>query len=234
MPNALRDHATGRFERVAHRGTPRELMENTLPGFLRALDRGADAVELDAHVTKDGVVVVHHDAEAGTPARLIAGTQWNELALIDLGGGARIPRLDDVLQVLGDRGTIYVELKGRDIEDAVIPVCRHFGRRFALHSFDLDAMTRVAQKAPDLPRGILLDQDIAHPAEALREAANRIGPRDVWPHWSLVDEAFVRAAHDLGTRVVVWTVNSRSAAIALVALGVDAICSDDLRLLAKL
>jgi glycerophosphoryl diester phosphodiesterase len=207
-------------------------MENTLPGFLRALDRAADAVELDAHVTKDGVAVVHHDETVDS--RPITGTQWKELALIDVGGGARIPRLDDVLQALGDRATVYVELKGRDIEDVVIPVCRHFGRRFALHSFDHDAVARVAQKAPDLPRGILLDQDVARPAEALRQAANRIGLRDVWPHWSLVDEEFVRAAHDLGTRVIVWTVNSRASAIDLVALGVDAICSDDVRLLANL
>ena len=223
-----------RIERVAHRGTPQELMENTLPGFLRALDRGADAVELDTHVTKDGVVVVHHDEVVGASPRPIAKTRWKELAQIDLGGGARIPRLDDVLQAVADRAAVYVELKGRDIEDAVIPVCRHFGRRFALHSFDHDAIARVARKAPDLPRGILLDQDVTRPIEALRGAGDRLGPRDVWPHWSLVDEDFVRVAHDLGTRVIVWTVNAREAATNLAAIGVDAICSDDVRLLANL
>jgi len=229
MPNAP---PVGRFERVAHRGMPRDVMENTLPGFLRAVDAGADAVELDAHVTQDGVVVVHHDDAVGS--RPIAHTLWEELADIDLGKGFRVPRLDDVMQALGDRVTVYVELKGKDIEDVVIPVCRQFGNRFALHSFDHNAMERVAQKAPDLPRGILLDRDVKQPVDELRAAASRVGPRDVWPHWSLVDEAFVRAAHDLRTRVIAWTVNSRPAAEALIALGVDAICTDDVRLLANL
>jgi glycerophosphoryl diester phosphodiesterase len=211
---------------------PRDVMENTLPGFLRAVDAGADAVELDAHVTKDGVVVVHHDDAVGS--KPIAQTQWKQLAELDLGHGSRVPRLDDVMRAIGDSATVYVELKGKDIEDVVIPVCRQFGRRFALHSFDHSAMARVARKAPDLPRGILLDRDVTRPVDVLRAAANDVGPRDVWPHWSLVDEAFVRAAHDLGTRVIAWTVNSRAAATTLVALGVDAICTDDVRLLANL
>ena len=46
--------ATRKVERVAHRGSPRERLENTLPSFLLALEHGADAVELDAHVKSDG------------------------------------------------------------------------------------------------------------------------------------------------------------------------------------
>ena len=49
------------MEIIAHRGTPRELPENSLPGFARALEAGAQGIELDVHLTADGVVVVHHD-----------------------------------------------------------------------------------------------------------------------------------------------------------------------------
>ena len=48
--------------RIAHRGMPRRLRENTLPSFAAALAAGADGIELDVHATSDGVVVVHHDA----------------------------------------------------------------------------------------------------------------------------------------------------------------------------
>ena len=48
-------------ELIGHRGAPRERPENTIASFLRALDLGADAIELDVHATRDGVVVVHHD-----------------------------------------------------------------------------------------------------------------------------------------------------------------------------
>src|SRR5439155_7107203 len=62
-----------RVQRIAHRGAKREFPENTLPAFQRAFERGADAIELDVHATRDGVVVVHHDAELGRYAKDMAG-----------------------------------------------------------------------------------------------------------------------------------------------------------------
>jgi glycerophosphoryl diester phosphodiesterase len=102
-----------RFERVAHRGSPKERTENTLPGFLLAIDHGADAVELDVHATKDGEVVVHHDE--AVQRMVIAQSAWRDLSRIDLGDGDRIPRLRDVLEAIGDRAAVYIELKGRGI-----------------------------------------------------------------------------------------------------------------------
>jgi glycerophosphoryl diester phosphodiesterase len=231
MPSP-RPASKSRFERVAHRGSPKEHTENTLPGFLLAIEHGADAVELDVHATKDGEVVVHHDE--AVQRRLIAQSAWNELSQIDLGDGDRIPRLRDVLEAIGDRAAVYIELKGRGIEDAVIDVARKYGRRFALHSFDHDAVARLMQKAPGIPRGVLLERDIPKPTDQLRRAVERTQPRDVWPHWRLVNEHFVRVAHELGTRVIVWTVNSPGTAEILVSLGVDALCTDDVKILASL
>lgn len=221
-----------RFERVAHRGSPKELPENTLSGFLLALEHGADAIELDVHVTKDRVVVVHHDDSV--QGHVLAQAKWPELSKVDLGDGARIPRLQDVLQAIGDRAVVYIELKGQAIEKETIEMARKFGRRFALHSFDHEAIGRVGRMAPDIPRGVLLDRDTPRPMDALRQVAAHIRPRDVWPHWSLVNEPFVRLAHELGTRVVVWTVNSPGTAGIFVSLGVDGICTDDVTLLANL
>ncbi|HEU4995885.1 MAG TPA: glycerophosphodiester phosphodiesterase [Gemmatimonadaceae bacterium] len=223
-----------RLERVAHRGSPRARPENTLPGFLLALEHGADAVELDAHVTRDGVAVVHHDdSVAGVP---IAGVRWPDLADVDLGRGARIPRLSDVLTAVGDRARVYVELKGRNIENVVIDVVRRHGHEFALHSFDHAAIARVAAKAPDMPTGVLLDKGTHSPvAELVRIVEEtKPHPRDVWPHWSLVNTQFVRAAHQHDMRVVVWTVNSAEVARGLSTLHVDGVCTDDLTIFANL
>jgi len=224
--------APARFERVGHRGAPKERTENTLPGFLLALERDADAVELDVHVTLDGEVVVHHDPTVNR--KPIAQTPWRDLSQIDLGGGDRIPRLRDVLEAIGTRASVYIELKGLAVEDQVISVAKTFGHTYALHSFDHDAIRRVAQKAPDIARGILLDRGTLRPTDALRQAVERSRPRDVWPHWSLVNEQFVRVAHELKTRVIVWTVNSPGTAEILVSLGADALCTDDLQILANL
>lgn len=221
-----------RVELVAHRGMPRERMENTLPSFERALDRGADAIELDVHVSADGVVVVHHDDTVrGAP---ILRTAWRDLSAIDLGGGARIPTLETVLQLVGDRATVYIELKGERVETPAIVAARKWGRRFAMHSFDHAAVERVAAAAPDIPRGVLLDRNTAHAAVAMRTAVARTGARDVWPHWSLVDASFMIAARELGVRVIVWTVNAPGTARALRDGGVSGICTDDVSLLANL
>src|SRR2546423_1536380 len=106
---------SARFERIAHRGAPRELRENTLPGFLLAIERGADAVELDVHVTRDDRVVVHHDATVGR--LVIAHASWDELRRVDLADGARVPLLEDVLDSVADRATVYVEMKAASGED---------------------------------------------------------------------------------------------------------------------
>lgn len=221
-----------RFERVAHRGSPREMRENTLPGFLLALRHGADAVELDVHVTSDGTVVVHHDPDV--QGHRIAATPWTVLSGLDLGEEQRIPTLADVLDAIGGRAGVYIEMKGEGTEEATISVARKRGMRFALHSFDHDAIERAARRAPDIARGVLLGGDIQAPIARMREAVARTRARDVWPHWSLVDARFMAAAIQLGVRVICWTVNAGDKAGHLRTLGVSAVCTDDVRLLANL
>ena len=221
-----------RVERIGHRGIPAQRLENTLAGFVLAVELGADAVELDTHVSADGVVVVHHDETVA--GRTIAVTPWTELSTIDLGGGERMPTLDEVLVALQGRATVYVELKGVSIEDQVVAAVRKHSASVALHSFDHAAIERVQTSAPDIPRGILLDRAVTNPIQAMRRAVERTGARDVWPHWSLVSSDLVKAAGELGCRTIVWTVNTAERAKHLQSLGVTGICGDDVRLLVNL
>ncbi len=208
------------------------MRENTLPGFLLALKHGADAVELDVHVTPDGTVVVHHDPDV--QGHRIAVTTWEVLSGLALGDERRIPTLAEVLDAIAGRATVYIELKGEAAEDATIGVVRKHGKHVALHSFDHDAVERAARRAPDIARGVLLDRGIDSPITRMREAAARTRARDVWPHWSLVDAKFMAAATQLGVRVICWTVNAGNKAAYLRGLGVSGICTDDVRLLANL
>ena len=221
-----------RLERIGHRGIPAERVENTLAGFTLALDLGAHAIELDTHVSSDGVVVVHHDETVQGQA--ISSLTWKALSAIDLGEGARIPTLDEVLVAVGKRGTVYVEIKGSGIEKAVVAAIRGHSTAVALHSFDQAAVERVSQLAPDVPRGILLDRAVSNPIQTMKRAVERTGARDVWPHWSLVSADLVSAAGELGARVIVWTVNTPDRASHLRSLGVAGICTDDVRILVNL
>ena len=224
------------FERIGHRGAPRELPENSLEGFLRALERGADAVELDVHATHDGVCVVHHDAELArhlaTPlaGRPIVSLTWSELQRVEIAPRVCVPSLDEVLRAIGSRAMVYVEIKGHGIEKSVVEVIARAGTRCAVHSFDHDVIARVARLAPTLRRGILFDE---RPVD-VRHAMIAASAADVWPHWKLIDETLAHVIHESRGRVIAWTVNELSAAEHLLAMGIDGICTDDLRALSPL
>jgi glycerophosphoryl diester phosphodiesterase len=91
-----------------------------------------------------------------------------------------------------------------------------------VHSFDHAQVARARALAPELRGGILFDRPVADPVAAMR-AADAL---DVWPSREHVDEALVQQVHDAGGRVIPWTVNKAEQAVALAALGVDALCTD--------
>lgn len=221
-------------ERIGHRGAPREFPENSLPSFARAIELGADAVELDVHATVDGVVVVHHDPRVrrarGSNTALIAEMTWSEAARQELAPRVFLPSLEQVLDLVGSRATVYVELKGKGVEEAAIDVIRGGNARCAVHSFDHLVVARAAQLAPEIRRGILFDAYPVDVARSMRDAS----ALDVWPQWELIDAPLVERVHDAGGRVIAWTVNSTSAAERLVELDVDGLCGDDVRLLSNL
>ncbi len=219
----------GAVEQIGHRGAPREFPENSLPAFRRAFERGADAIELDVHKTADGVVVVHHDPALAKRygGKAIVDLSLNQIRAVELDHGIGIPTLAEVLGIVPVGGRAYVELKGADVGDAVAEVVAAAACECAVHSFDHSAVARMRDIAPDIPRGILYDDRSIDVGAAMRQT----GARDVWPKWQLVDHATVNLVHDAGGRVIAWTVNSRRAASSLIELGVDGLCSDDVRLM---
>jgi glycerophosphoryl diester phosphodiesterase len=221
------------MERIGHRGAPREFPENSLPAFERALALGADAIELDVHLSADDVVVVHHDPDlhvegSGTRGkRAIRALPWSSLSRIELAPGVSIPSLEQVLDLVGSRARIYVELKGEGVEARAIEVIGASGARCAVHSFDHAVVARAARLAPTLRRGILFDEYPRDVVASMRATS----ALDVWPQWKLIDAPLVEHVHEAGGRVIAWTVNTTTAARELARLGSDGLCGDDVRLL---
>ncbi|HEU4990708.1 MAG TPA: glycerophosphodiester phosphodiesterase [Gemmatimonadaceae bacterium] len=223
-------HPHARPERIGHRGAPREFDENTIEGFVRAVERGADAVELDVHRTRDGAVVVHHDPDVRLPngsRAAIAELMLAEVTACRLARGGSVPTLNAVFDAIGGRATIYVELKGAGTGEPSAEIARGYGHRCAFHSFDHDAVLQLRARHPELAYGMLLDRGTRQATAAV----SRIPVRDLWPHWSLVDAEFMAAARAAEKRVIVWTVNDADLAERLTALGVDGLCTDDVRIL---
>jgi glycerophosphoryl diester phosphodiesterase len=226
---------SGRVERVGHRGAPREFPENSLPAFRRAFERGANAVELDVHATSDGEVIIHHDPIIARDANSYSGVPIADLAFaqlkaVRLAEGIGIPTLAEVLRIVPVGARVYVEIKGESIEQAVADVIRANAADCAVHSFNHDAIARIRWIAPEIPRGILYDVDRIDIESAMHDT----GARDVWPNWKLIDRDTIDLVHARGGRVIAWTVNSAAAARDLAGIGVDGVCTDDVRLLDEL
>jgi glycerophosphoryl diester phosphodiesterase len=212
---------------IGHRGSPRDHRENTLPSFLRAFDVGVEAIELDVRGTADGAVVIHHDpatnsrpGESG-PRAVIADTTLSALREIPIADGP-IPTLAELLAVTPGNRAVFVEVKAKGIEAAVVSVIRAAAKQCAVHSFDHRVARRVRDVAPEIPVGIL---QTSYPVDPLRPMHDA-DARDLWQHWELIDSELVERVHADGGKVIAWTVNDGDVARRLAGWRVDGICTD--------
>ncbi len=215
-------------ERISHRGAHQTHPENSIAAFERAIELGADGIELDVHATRDGIVVVHHDAvvHARHPQRpahkAIVNLSVAELERFPLADGTRIPTLPEALGAIGTRATVYVEIKAPNIEALVTRCIRESETTCAVHSFDHRIVKIVKSIIPAIRTGVLEVARHIDPVASLASAS----AEDLWQEVDAIDLEIVERAHSVGARVVAWTANEPTQWEALYALGVDAICTD--------
>jgi glycerophosphoryl diester phosphodiesterase len=226
---------------LGHRGavTP-SCPENTLASVDRALRGGADGVEIDVRLTADGVPVCLHDPGLGR----LTGTRTElaEVLRADLPsvGGHPIPTLEEVLDLVGDRGRLVVELKKPTtgvvgtVEAVAAVLGRHRLGDVVVSSFDRRSVRalRMVLDAQALPavRTALLGRP-GLPLGALLQRALVDGHDEVHPHvLSLLTRLdLVRRATQQGITVTGWTVNRSSDLARMAAAEVDAVICDDPR-----
>jgi glycerophosphoryl diester phosphodiesterase len=226
----------------AHRGASHQAPENTLAAFLRAVELGADGIEFDVQLSKDGEVVVIHDfgLEATTDGKgPVRERTLAELKELDAGGwfdpafaGQCIPTLQEVIETVGDRLLLNIELKVAGVRDdglatAVVQAVEEHNLqdRVIVSSFGPLAAWRVKQLNRRIPVGLLYDSDLPF---LLHRPWYRglVRPDAVHPHHSIVDAAYVRWARARGYRVHTWTVDESAEMERLVRLEVDLIITN--------
>lgn len=208
---------------ISHRGAHDRFPENSIPAFQRALDLGAEGIELDVHVTRDNVLVVHHDPELqnGKP---ISGITYDALSRNKLAAGIGIPRLIDVLDIVKDRAVVFIEAKAKGIEMPLLNAVRSGDAECAIHSFDAETVRNIKRFFPAMRVGILTSGPYS---DALRRLSET-GADDLWHSASDIESALVTAVHHAGKRVIAWTSNEREEWNALSNIGVDGVCTDDI------
>jgi len=225
-----------------HRGAKAHVVENTLPSFERAIDDGADGIELDVRTSSDGVVVVMHDPDLkrltdGRDTRFCSRLTARELAGIELVEGGRAPTLAEVLDWADARGILVnCELK-HDTHDkpalasGVARLLRGRARvasRAMFSSFDPELLARVAVLVPDVPRAFLV-----HEGQRLARSpmapliAKSVGAIALHPERTLCSPDRVASWRARELLLNVWTVNHGREAVDLARLGVDGIITDD-------
>jgi glycerophosphoryl diester phosphodiesterase len=233
---------------VAHRGASSTYPENTLSAFSGAVDAGADMIELDVRCTLDNALVVRHDSHvpvAGGGSANVHELTLDDLRRNDAEAGhderARIPTLDEVLPELSGRIGLDIEIKnlpgdpgydgGR--EQSVEQVVKllddlRFAGPVLITSFNPVSIARARELAPQLDTGFLVPKD-ADRLSTLRAAVAH-GHRFVLPQADSVEsggEAFARDCHDAGVLVGTWTVDEPDRIARLLAMGVDAVATND-------
>ena len=232
---------------IAHRGGCGEAPENTLAAFELALRQGADGIELDIHLSCDGMPMVIHDPRLG---RTTSGRGWvsehraNALRRLDAGSwfnrrfpakarphyvGAKIPLLSEALAwVRQHKMLAFLEIKGGGntypgIEAKVLEEIDRAGIRglATVVSFDLATLRLLRQLDSSLSLGL----DVSRSLLAFRRVSSVPG-KLILPHWAIASRRFIRRAHQHALRVFPWTVDRPAGMKRMIADGVDGIVTN--------
>ena len=202
---------------ISHRGNGFGFPENSLKAFAAAVAAGLDGVELDVHLSRDRIAVVHHDARTrGNGGRSIAHSTRSSL-------GADIPTLMEVLAIVPTRMWVDVEIKpwSRNLGSLVNVLDRSNVR---ISSFNRRTLAWVAKCLPDRPRGLLVEPHDKR-EEVLRWVRS-LEPEGVHLPARHVQRAWVEGLRETGVRIRTYTPNRPSQWARCVDLGIDAIMTD--------
>ncbi|AJF67550.1 glycerophosphodiester phosphodiesterase [Streptomyces vietnamensis] len=209
---------------VAHRGDPYRVRENTLPSIASAIERGADAVEIDVRLTADGVPVLLHD---DTLKRLwghdrpLSGLSHELLRELTFDG---VPTLREALIAAGDH-PLMLDLPGgnEDSVRAIVRTVRECGAGERV-SYCAGAVAMLQVRAADPAAEIALTwTSLAPPRRVLLDA---VRPKFLNYRFGLVSRELTERIHRDGLLVSAWTADTKHTMRKLIKNGVDSITTN--------
>ena len=212
---------------IAHRGASGYEPENTLRSVKKALELGADMVEVDVHVSRDGCMVVIHDArlERTTNGKgYVKDMTLKELKKLDAGLGERIPTLEEVIQLVRGKAQLVVEMKVPGTEERVLQEIEENGleNEALITSFYHPVIRRVKELNPNVQAGVIIASRPVKPVQPAIDAnANAL-----FPKYTFVDQQMVLVAHKNNLAVYPWTMDTLSEIKPLIEMGVDGIVTN--------
>ena len=221
---------------TAHRGYSSEAPENTMAALEAAVEAMADVAEIDVQETKDGYVVLCHDADLQRTAgirRAVADMTLGELTAVDVGGwfsaeyaGEPVPTLREVMEYAKGKIDLNIELKNMGNNSAlpkkVLELVREYDMmtQCIVTSTNPRYLKRLKELEPELRTGYILSAVYGRSYDD--ESIDVISIRS-----DFVNARMVERAHEAGKAVHAWTVNTKMELERLRALSVDNVITDD-------
>lgn len=194
--------------------------ENTLRSFVRAEREGMDVIELDLHLSKDGALVVMHDAEVDRTtdgSGAISDHTLAELRGLDAGHGERIPLFEEVLDAV--RSPLHAEIKDRAAARALAEVIlrRDLLDRVEVLSFHDDALAEIRGLLPTVRSALVASRY----GPDVIDRARAVGAGSLVLNIRRLTLELVERAHAAGLKVIGWTVNTPEHLRLARGLGLD-------------
>ncbi len=214
---------------IGHRGEPAKELENTLESIERAIEDGADIVEVDIQRTADGVLVLSHDEDLKRSFNVdinIRQARWEDIKTVST-GRYRITTLREALELTAGRVGMFLEVKKPEDALAVAQLVEE------LKAQNWAAVISFYPEALEALKGRLLTGLVYARPPGMIPEAKKLGCGFVLPKYTLATQKAVDFAHRLRLFVVAWTVNEPERARELFQRGVDGVATDHVELIKK-
>ena len=243
--------------RIAHRGAPAFIPENTIPSFLKAIELQADYLELDVHQTQDNHLVILHDKSIDRTTNgkgQVSELTLDQIKSFDAGLwfdkkflNHKIPTLAEVLDLLIQHPNLkaIIEIKGNEkiypgIAKRVVSVVNEKGlsNRVIYKSFDPEMLTKFQKLSPSTPSLYVFLLSIPRLSVTVNTSVSFHSPLEIkaqylQEHYYFITEKFVSEAHAKGYKVIAWGVDTEKQMKESFRIGVDGIETDNLDILMR-
>jgi glycerophosphoryl diester phosphodiesterase len=235
---------------IGHRGASAVAPENTMAAFREALSVGADGIEFDVRLTRDGVPVVIHDStlrRTGGLPRRVAELTWDEISKVDVGSwfgksfaNETVPSLAELFRLFqSNNSTLYLEMKSdavadqRPLAEACVRAIEEHSlqERVVVECFQLPAIKILKEFNPEIKTVALFEPSFTNPSvlsdQRIINQATDVGAAALALHHRLARKSLVEKAKAAGLHVAVWTVDDPAWIDRAQAIGIDALITND-------
>lgn len=222
----------------AHRGASNIAPENTLKAFKKAIELKADYIEFDLHKSRDGEMVIMHDANTFRTtghAGFIEKMTLEELNQLDCGQGEKIPTLNELIEVTKGKIGLNCEIKSKGVAEKVVDIFRDAKLidSTIISSFKHSELLKIQKLEPQLKLASLNPTRTGwitswFSRRTMLKNAFQNQFYAINPLYLLVNNKFVKKAHNKNLKVFPWTVDSQQQILSLVKIGVDGIITNNI------